>query len=69
MGYMRQQFQARQKWSPRVRHARVPLAVACCVDCRVQLSSTHVFQLFGEQCRVCWSANVGSESDLAVVVS
>jgi len=69
MGYKRHQFQAMQKWPRRVRHARVPLAVVCCVDCRSVLPSTHLFQRFGEQCRGCWSGDVCSAADsMAVAV-
>lgn len=60
MGYQRRQFQVAQKWPKRVKHARVPLRVVCCVDCQSPLSSTHAFELFGGRCRVCWLASVGS---------
>jgi hypothetical protein len=57
MGYRRQQFRVEQK---RVRHARVPLCQVHCIDCQRVLVVTHVFHRFGDRCRDCWSADVGS---------
>ena len=64
MGYQRQQFQVTQRWPRRVQHARVPLRVACCIDCTSVLPATHSFEVFGERCRVCWSGNGGQMSVL-----
>jgi hypothetical protein len=71
MGYMRQQFQARQKCLSRVRHARVSLCVVRCAHCSCKLPTTHLVQRFGELCRLCWSASraSGDGSDLVGVSS
>jgi hypothetical protein len=37
-----------------VRHARVALSEAQCVDCGCALHVTHVINRFGLRCRSCW---------------